>query len=76
MVLVVVAVLILFFSGVFDFLHDREKVEDFFQDSGVLGPIIYILAFVAAQRFAHSHLSLKTFFILHDFNRHCLLTVT
>ena len=48
-VLVVAAVLVLFFSGVFDFLHDREKVEDFFQDSGVLGPVIYILAFVAAQ---------------------------
>ncbi len=46
---VLVAVLALFFSGVFDFLHDRGKVEDFFQDSGALGPIIFILAFIAAQ---------------------------
>ena len=46
---VVVAILTLFFSGVFGFLHDRGKVEDFFQDSGALGPLIYIFAFVAAQ---------------------------
>ena len=46
---VLVAVLALFLSGVFDFLHDRGKVEDFFQDSGALGPIIFILAFIAAQ---------------------------
>ena len=46
---VIVAILSLLFSGVFGFLHDRERVEDFFQDSGALGPIIYILSFVAAQ---------------------------
>ncbi len=45
----VVAILTLFFSGVFGFLHDRGKVEDFFQDSGAIGPIIFIFSFVAAQ---------------------------
>jgi len=47
--LVVVAIIGLLFSGVFEFLHDRERIQDFFQDSGTLGPIIYVLAFVAAQ---------------------------
>jgi len=37
------------FLGTWDFLHDRERIQDFFQDSGAFGPIIYILAFVAAQ---------------------------
>jgi len=35
--------------GLWDFLHDREQIQDFFQDSGAFGPIIYILAFIAAQ---------------------------
>ena len=47
--LVVVAIIGLLFSGVFGFLHDRERIENFFQDSGTLGPIIYVLAFIAAQ---------------------------
>ena len=37
------------FLGTWDFLHDRERIQDFFQDSGAFGPIIYILAFIAAQ---------------------------
>ncbi len=40
---------LLFVFGVFDFLHDRERIENFFNDSGLFGPVLYILAFVAAQ---------------------------
>ena len=39
----------LFIFGVFDFLHDRERIESFFNDSGLFGPVLYVLAFVAAQ---------------------------
>ena len=46
--LLVVFVLLLIF-GVFDFLHDRERIENFFNDSGLFGPVLYVLAFVAAQ---------------------------
>ena len=35
--------------GFWDFFRDRERIQDFFQDSGAFGPIIYILAFIAAQ---------------------------
>ena len=40
---------LLFIFGVFDFLHDRERIESFFNDSGLFGPVLYVLAFVAAQ---------------------------
>ncbi|MDG1846322.1 MAG: VTT domain-containing protein [Acidimicrobiales bacterium] len=47
--LVILTIVGLFLSGAFGFLHDRQRVEDFFQDSGALGPLIYVLSFVAAQ---------------------------
>tara|TARA_B100001094_G_scaffold38364_1_gene32671 strand:+ start:5948 stop:6604 length:657 start_codon:yes stop_codon:yes gene_type:complete len=47
--LLLLAFVLLFVFGVFDFLHDRERIENFFKDSGVFGPILYIFAFVAAQ---------------------------
>ena len=47
LLLVVFSLLLIF--GVFDFLHDRERIENFFNDSGLFGPVLYVLAFVAAQ---------------------------
>ena len=41
--------MLLFVFDVFDFLHDRERIENFFNDSGIFGPVLYVLAFVAAQ---------------------------
>ena len=48
-VLLLVVLVLLFIFGVFDFLHDRERIESFFNDSGLFGPVLYVLAFVAAQ---------------------------
>lgn len=48
-VLLLLTLVLLYFLGIFDFLHDRERIENFFKDSGVFGPILYVLAFVAAQ---------------------------
>ena len=45
----ILAFALLFVFDVFSFLHDRERIEDFFNDSGVFGPVLYVLAFVAAQ---------------------------
>lgn len=36
-------------SGSLDSLRDREQLEEFFNDSGAWGPLLFILAFVAAQ---------------------------
>jgi len=48
-VLLLAVFVLLFIFGVFDFLHDRERIESFFNDSGLFGPVLYVLAFVAAQ---------------------------
>jgi len=48
-VLLLAVFVLLFIFGVFDFLHDRERIESFFNDSGFFGPVLYVLAFVAAQ---------------------------
>ena len=48
-ILLLLAFALLFVFDVFSFLHDRERIEDFFNDSGVFGPVLYVLAFVAAQ---------------------------
>ena len=48
-VLLLAVFALLFIFGVFDFLHDRERIESFFNDSGLFGPVLYVLAFVAAQ---------------------------
>ena len=48
-ILLLLAFVLLFVFDVFDFLHDRERIENFFNDSGVFGPVLYVLAFVAAQ---------------------------
>ncbi len=47
--MILIGIVVGAFLGTWDFLHDRERIQDFFQDSGAFGPIIYILAFVAAQ---------------------------
>ena len=48
-VLLLAVFVLLFIFGVFDFLHDRERIESFFNDSGLFGAVLYVLAFVAAQ---------------------------
>ena len=48
-VLLLAVFVLLFIFGVFDFLHDRERIESFFNDSGLFGPVLYVLAFVAAK---------------------------
>ncbi len=48
-VLLLAVFVLLFIFGVFDFLHDRERIESFLNDSGLFGPVLYVLAFVAAQ---------------------------
>lgn len=47
--MILIGIVVGAFLGTWDFLHDRERIQDFFQDSGAFGPIIYILAFIAAQ---------------------------
>ena len=47
--MILIGIVVGAFFGLWDFLHDRERIQDFFQDSGAFGPIIYILAFIAAQ---------------------------
>ena len=47
--MVLIGIVVGAFLGTWDFLHDRERIQEFFQDSGAFGPIIYILAFIAAQ---------------------------
>ena len=47
--MVIIGVVVGVVFGFWDFFHDRERIQDFFQDSGAFGPIIYILAFIAAQ---------------------------
>tara|TARA_Y100000741_G_scaffold221261_1_gene168622 strand:- start:122 stop:778 length:657 start_codon:yes stop_codon:yes gene_type:complete len=49
LILLLLAFALLFVFDVFDSLHDRERIENFFNDSGVFGPVLYVLAFVAAQ---------------------------
>ncbi|MEC7844677.1 MAG: VTT domain-containing protein [Actinomycetota bacterium] len=46
---VIIGIVVGVVFGFWDFFHDRERIQDFFQDSGAFGPIIYILAFIAAQ---------------------------
>ncbi len=46
---VLLGVALIFIFGVSNFLHDRQKIENFFQDSGFYGPVLYMLAFIAAQ---------------------------
>ena len=47
--MVIIGIVVGVVFGFWDFFHDRERIQDFFQDSGAFGPIIYILAFIAAQ---------------------------
>ena len=47
--MVIIGIVVGVVFGLWDFFHDRERIQDFFQDSGAFGPIIYILAFIAAQ---------------------------
>ena len=47
--MVIIGIVVGVVFGFWDFFHDWERIQDFFQDSGAFGPIIYILAFIAAQ---------------------------
>lgn len=46
---VVLAVVVGLAAGGFDAIRDQDRVEEFLQDSGAWGPMLFILAFVALQ---------------------------
>lgn len=48
-VAIVVAVIVALGAGGFGLLRDQDRVEEFLTDLGPLGPILFILAFVALQ---------------------------